>query len=311
MMLKVLVFFIFICFNGILNANSIENKILLKIDNEIITSIDVFNETKYLAAMNKKINEMSQEDIYKISIKSLIKEKIKKIEIQKNIIDNKANIDELYLRELIKNTYSKLGYNNLEEFAKHLAKYSVNISAIKKKISIESLWNELIYKKFSNKVIIDKKKLKEKISTESNKEIRSYSISEIVFKVLDGQNVDQKLNIIDKDIEQKGFSNTALLHSISSSSASGGNLGWFTEKSLNPKIMNEIRNLEIGENTKPIIIPGGFLIVKLNDTKREKVQYDAEKRLNDLIRISTNEQLNQLSNIYFQKIKKEIKIDEL
>ena len=128
-MLKVLVFFIFICFNGILNANSIENKILLKIDNEIITSIDVFNETKYLAAMNKKINEMSQEDIYKISIKSLIKEKIKKIEIQKNIIDNKANIDELYLRELIKNTYSKLGYNNLEEFAKHLAKYSVNISA--------------------------------------------------------------------------------------------------------------------------------------------------------------------------------------
>ena len=310
-MLKVLVFFIFICFNGILNANSIENKILLKIDNEIITSIDVFNETKYLAAMNKKINEMSQEDIYKISIKSLIKEKIKKIEIQKNIIDNKANIDELYLRELIKNTYSKLGYNNLEEFAKHLAKYSVNISAIKKKISIESLWNELIYKKFSNKVIIDKKKLKEKISSESNKEIRSYSISEIVFKVLDGQNVDQKLNIIDKDIEQKGFSNTALLHSISSSSASGGNLGWFTEKSLNPKIMNEIRNLEIGENTKPIIIPGGFLIVKLNDTKREKVQYDAEKRLNDLIRISTNEQLNQLSNIYFQKIKKEIKIDEL
>ena len=312
-MLLIKIFFILVILNLkiLVNANSLENKILLKIDNEIITSIDVYNETKYLMAINDKINEMDKEDIYKISINYLIKEKIKKIEIQKHVSEKKIKIDDSYVNELIENTFKSRGFENLQDFQSHLNKYDVNISEIKNKINIESLWNELIYKKFSNKVIIDKKKLKEKISTESNKEIRSYSISEIVFKVLDGQNVDQKLNIIDKDIEEKGFSNTALLHSISSSSTNGGNLGWFTEKSLNPKIMNEIRNLEIGENTKPIIIPGGFLIVKLNDTKREKVQYDAEKRLNDLIRISTNEQLNQLSNIYFQKIKKEIKIDEL
>ena len=310
-MIKILFFLLLINFSGIINAFSIENKILLKIDNEVITSIDVFNETKYLAAINKKINEMNQEDIYKISIKSLIKEKIKKIEIKKNLSNNEFNIDELYLNKLIKNTYKKLGYNSLEEFNKHLKTYEINITMIKDKISTESLWNELIYKKFSKKIVIDKEKLSEKITKEKNKKVKSYSISEIVFKVVESQNMNKKFDIIKKDIKEKGFSNAALLHSISSSSTNGGNMGWFTEKSLNSKIKNEIKNLKIGENTKPITIPGGFLIIKLNDIKKEKIQYDTSERLNELIRISTNQQLNQLSNIYFQKVKKEIKIDEL
>ena len=310
-MIKILFFLLLINFSGIINAFSIENKILLKIDNEVITSIDVFNETKYLAAINKKINEMNQEDIYKISIKSLIKEKIKKIEIKKNLSNNEFNIDELYLNKLIKNTYKKLGYNSLEEFNKHLKAYEINITMIKDKISTESLWNELIYKKFSKKIVIDKEKLSEKITKEKNKKVKSYSISEIVFKVVESQNMNKKFDIIKKDIKEKGFSNAALLHSISSSSTNGGNMGWFTEKSLNSKIKNEIKNLKIGENTKPITIPGGFLIIKLNDIKKEKIQYDTSERLNELIRISTNQQLNQLSNIYFQKVKKEIKIDEL
>ncbi len=310
-MIKILFFLLFINFSGIINAFSIENKILLKIDNEVITSIDVFNETRYLAAINKKINEMDKEDIYQISIKSLIKEKIKKIEIKKNLTNKEFDFDELYLEKLIKDTYKKLGYNNLEEFNKHLKMYEINITMIKDKISTESLWNELIYKKFSKKVVIDKKELLEKITKENNKKVKSYSISEIVFKVAESQNMNKKFDKIKKDIKEKGFSNAALLHSISSSSSNGGNIGWFTEKSLNSKIKNEIIKLKIGENTKPIIIPGGLLIVKLNDIKNEKAQYDANKRLNELIRISTNQQLNQLSNIYFQKVKKEIKIDEL
>ena len=223
-MIKILFFLLFINFSGIINAFSIENKILLKIDNEVITSIDVFNETKYLAAINKKINEMSQEDIYKISIKSLIKEKIKKIEIKKNLSNNEFNIDELYLNKLIKNTYKKLGYNSLEEFNKHLKAYEINITMIKDKISTESLWNELIYKKFSKKIVIDKEKLSEKITKEKNEEVKSYSISEIVFKVVESQNMNKKFDLIKKDIKEKGFSNAALLHSISSSSTNGGNL---------------------------------------------------------------------------------------
>ena len=293
------------------NVFSIENKILLKIDNEIITSIDVFNETKYLKAINSKINEMKKEDIYKISINSLIKRKIKEIEIKKNASSEEINIDDGYLNELIKNTYKQRGFNNLNAFNKHLQNYDIRMSDVKEIISTESLWNELIYQKFSKKIKINKVELKKQITKDNNKMFKSFLISEIVFKISEKQTLNQKFNIIKKDISEKGFSNAATLHSISNSGFSGGELGWFAENSLNPKIKDKIINLKVGNYTNPIIIPGGFLIVKLNNIKEDKIKYDIDKKLKDLIRITTNQQLNQLSNIYFDKIKKEIKIEEL
>ncbi len=312
-MLFIKIFFILLILNLKLlaNANSLENKILLKIDNEIITSIDVYNETKYLMAINAKINEMDKEDIYKISINYLIKEKIKKIEIQKHISEKKIEIDDSYVDQLIENTFKKRGFKNLQDFQTHLNKHGVKISQIKKKINIESLWNELIYKKFSNKVRIDKDKLKKKVIEDNDNEVRSFLLSEILFKLSENQNLDQKFNLIKSDIYEKGFLNAALLHSISDTAVNGGELGWITEKSLNPKIRNEIYNLDIGNFTNPIIIPGGFLILKLNKSKNEKNKYDVEKKIDELIRFTTNQQLNRLSNIYYDKIKKEIKIDEL
>ena len=310
-MIKILFFLFILNFNFLIKANSIENKILLKIDNKIITSIDVFNETKYLMAINEKVNQMKQEDIYKISLNYLIKERIKKIEIEKNISGNKLDVNEDYLDELIKKSYTRKGFENIDDFKNHLTQYGIDISQIRNKILNETLWNELIYKKFSQKVVIDKIKLKNKIIEENDKEIKSFLLSEIVFKTSKTQNLNQKFDIIKKDINEKGFSNTALLHSISNSSVDGGDLGWISERSLNPKIKNKIKNLEIGNFTEPIIIPGGFLLIKLKEVKNEKIKYDVEKKLRELIRVTTNQQLNQLSNIYFDKVKKEINISEL
>ena len=310
-MIKIFIVLLILNINFLVKANSIENKILLKIDNKIITSIDVFNETKYLMAINEKINQMKQEDIYKISLNYLIKERIKKIEIEKNISRNKLDVNENYLNELIKNSYIRKGFENIDDYKNHLAQYEITISQIRNKILNETLWNELIYKKFSQKVVINKTKLKNKIIEDNDKEIKSFFLSEIVFKTSKTQNLNQKFDIIKKDINEKGFSNAALLHSISNSSVDGGDLGWISERSLNPKIENKIKNLKIGNFTDPIIIPGGFLILKLKELKNEKNKYNVEKKLNELIRISTNQQLNQLSNIYFDKIKKETNISEL
>lgn len=309
--IRILFIILFLGINSFINANSIENKILLKIDNEIITTIDVFKETNYLKAINSKINEMQKEDIYNISINSLIKQKIKKIEVQKNISNNNFDYDEAYLNELVKNTYKKKGFKNIEDFNKHLKLYEVDMTDIKDRISLESLWNELIYKKFSKKVIIDKAKLREKIIEDNDRQIKSFLISEIVFKILENKNINETFELIQKDIDEKGFSNSALLHSISNSAINGGDLGWIVERSLNPKIKDKINKLKVGSYTDPITIPGGFLILKLNEVKKDKIKYDIDKKLNELIRITTNQQLNQLSNIYFDKIKKEIKIEKL
>ncbi len=309
--IKILLIIFFLNIKVIINANSLENKILLKIDNEIITSIDVYKEAKYLLAINDKINEMSQEEVYKISINYLIKEKIKNIEIQKNISNEEIKIDDTYLDQLIENTYKRKGYQNLKDFKSHLNKHGVKISEIKNKIKNESLWNELIYKKFFNKVKINRDELKNKVIEDNDKKIRFYLLSEIFFKKTVNKNLDQKFDLIRKDIIEKGFSSAALLHSISDTAVNGGDLGWIAERSLNPKIKNKILNLNVGDFTNPIVIPGGFLVLKINEIKIEKKKYDVEKKINELIRISTNQQLNRLSNIYYDKVKKEIKIDEL
>ena len=72
-----------------------------------------------------------------------------------------------------------------------------------------------------------------------------------------------------------------------------------------------VAKLNIGEYTKPQLIPGGFLILKLNDVKKNEVSVNIEDEIKKLIKIKTNQQLNQYSNIYFNKIKKNIKIEKI
>ena len=293
------------------NVFAIENKIILKINNEIITSIDVYNEIKYLKVINENLKEMDDRDIYKISINSLIRSKIKEIEIYKNIDRKKINENEVYFNELISSTHKKLGFENIDDFKNHLIKNEVTLNDFKNKLKIESLWNELIYSKFSNRIVIDHKKLKKRIQKDNDEKTKLFLLSEIVFKNLKNQNIKEKFESIKKDINENGFQNAVLLHSISSSVNTGGNLGWISEKSMNSKIKKEIIKIDIGEYTNPIVIPGGFLILKLNDIKESEQKLDINKKLNELIRQTTNQQLNELSNIYFEKIKKNMIINEI
>ena len=288
---------------------SFENKILLKIDNEIITSVDVLNEMNFLKIVNKKINEISEQEIYQISINSLIKEKIKKIEVLKNY--ETIEIDKKFMKNLIESTYQNLGFNNLEAFQSFLNKNNINLEEMKDRIAIDALWNEIIFFKFSKKVKIDKEKLKQQIVKNNNQMIKSYLLSEIVFNLDKELSLDEKYIQIKDSIISKGFENTALLFSISNTSNSGGDLGWINENSLSLKLQREISKLNVGELTKPITIPGGFLILQLNNLKEIENKIDVDKESEKLITKETNQQLNQYSNIYFNRIKKEIEINEI
>ena len=90
----------------------------------------------------------------------------------------------------------------------------------------------------------------------------------------------------------------------------GGNIGWIKETSLSKTVLGYISKINPGEYTSPIKIPGGFLILKINDYKEERVSSNIENEINKIIKIKTNNQLNQYSNIYFNKIKKDVVIYE-
>ncbi len=284
--------------------------IIIYIIKNVKAKISFFNYfNNFINTVNKNTDKISKEELYKISLNSLIKEKIKKIEILRNY--KSIEIEQTFMKELIASSYQKLGFKDLGSFKVHLSNNSISFENFKNKIAIDSLWNEIIFFKFQKKIKIDEDNLRKQIIEKKDKEIKSYLLSEIVFNVDEKLNLESKYNQIKEDILEKGFDNAALLHSISNTSNSGGELGWIEENSLNSKLQKTILKLNIGEITEPIIIQGGFLILKLNNTKKIKNKVDVEVELKKLIAKETNQQLNQFSNIYFNKVKKEIKINEI
>ena len=306
MKIKIILLIIIIFFQNI--VHSIENKIQFKIEGEIITSIDIKNETKLLTSLNPNLLELNSNEILEIATNSLINQKIKKIEIQK--YKRNLEIDEKYINNLIESNYKKLNIDSNEEFEKFLKRNGSNLNKFKEKLAIETLWNEIIFLKFKKNINIDKNKVKNEIFNSKSKKI-SFNLSEIVFNLNDNENLKNKTQLINQKIIQKGFENTASIYSISSSSDVGGKIGWIDSESLNKNLKEQVMKLKIGEMIKPYVIPGGFLILKLNDIKKTKKNIDLEVETKKIIRQKTNQQLNQFSNIYFNKIKKNITIEKI
>ena len=305
---KIFISFIFF-FLSFSNVLSLENKILIKVDNEIITTVDVLNESKYIKAMNKGLENISDEDLWKISINSIKNEKIRIVEILNHV--DQIKLDDENLKIVMEGVYKRLGFENLDEFKDYLESNEIGYEFLKKKVEVESIWNELIYSKYYDKIFIDKENLLKKIKNENQKMVKLFLLSEIVFDFDENTSIEKKFLLIENEINKNGFKNAAFSFSISNSSKSGGNIGWISENKINQKLKAEILKLEIGQYTKPIVIPGGALILKLEDTKEEKNDININKKLDELIKYLTNEQLNQFSNIYFNKIKKNIRINEL
>ena len=304
--IKNIITVIFILFTIIKTSHALENKILFKINNEIITTIDILNESNYLKLLNPKINTLDNEKLIQISKNSLIKEKIRKIAILRVV--EKINLSDEYLAKVITSLHTRKGFKSLEEFKNNIKKNNLKIEYIENKISIDSLWNEIIYKKFGSKVVIDKIKITNEVVNSPDKKLL---LSEILFAI-NKDEINKKFQEIKDDIEKEGFKNAALIHSVSNSATSGGDIGWIDENSLNKNIINEIKKLKIGQHTKPILTASGFLILKVEDIKNNDAKIESiNEKINTLVRIKTNQQLNQFSNIYYNKIKKDLVINEL
>ncbi len=307
--IKNIIFFILIILFYKINLYSLENKILFKVNNEIITSLDLENEINYLTSLNPNLRKLKQKEIIEISKKSIINEKIKKIEIH-NFIEN-PNIPKELLDQFIKNIYIKIGINNLEDFKKYLKLNNVDYKNVLIKIETEALWNELIIYKFSNKLKIDNEKLKKKVRDNLNNSTKSFLMSEILFQIEKDEKVRDKYQEIRKSIIEKGFNNTALKYSISETANFGGKLNWINENSLNNEIKEILNSKKINEFTQPIRVASGFLVLKINDIKIIKTKKNFEEELKKLINSNRNNQLNQFSKMYFNKIKGNVEINEI
>ena len=304
--LKFLYLFTFIFF--FINTAICEEKIKieLQIGDEILTNIDFLNEKNYLIALNNNLKSLPKNQLKKITKESLIREKIKKIELSKFFDFKKAD---KYSEQILIDFYKRLNFKSKDEFIAYIAGYNLNISDIKEKLKIETLWNEMIFKKYNNQIRINEEKIKLKI--ENQKEILiEYNLSEILFQLNMDENVSSKYKLILKNIESSGFKNSANIFSISDSSKFGGKIGWVNQNQLNDNLLKEIEKLSINELSKPIQTSGGYLLIKLDNKREKEKKLDFEKAFKQMITEEKNRQLNQFSLIYFNKIKQNIFISE-
>lgn len=300
-------FFFSFFFTNTLEASS-NFFIIAKVDNEIITNIDVLKEVNYLIALNNDLKKIDKKSLINLAQNSLIREKIKKNELDKYKDSLKVKKD--ILENIIKNYYNKLNINNLNEFEKYLSNYNTNINDVKEKIRIEILWNRHIYSKYKRLLNINVDDLKKKVddNKNNNNEVTKYLLSEILFILENKKDFERKNFEIREKIKNNGFKTAANIYSISSTAKFGGRIGLMNENQLSQKIIKEIKSIQSGDITNTIDVPNGFLILKLEDIIIEKLEKDLEKELNNLINSETERQLNEFSIIYFNKLKLNSKI---
>jgi len=279
----------------------------VSVNDEIITNLDIEKESQYLKMLNPQLKELDKKKIYKIAKNSLINEIIKKNEVKKYFqIDREIDIIDKIYKDFFKN----LGFSNENEFNNSLLKNETYSDLdLKAKLKIDFFWNRIILDKFNDLVKIDKNILIQKIkNTDEYK--NEYFLSEILFYKDKNLNLDQQINNIKQSINNVGFNNTASIYSRSETANVGGKIGWISEKSLSQKIVNELNKIKIGEHTNVIKLRNNFLILKIEDMKKTKINTDYEVILNKMIDYEKNKQLNQYSNIYFNKIKINNSINE-
>ena len=288
-------------------ANS-EIFIKAKIDDQIITNIDVKDEKNYLLALNPGLKNLSNEEINRYALDSLINEKIKKIEIEKRF---EILVNNEMINKIISDLYMGIGIANVEEFKSYLKNFDIDMDLVKNKISVEIAWNDYIFNNYNKAVLVDEDKIRDKIKKLSKKNlVENIFLSEIIFTVNEGENLNSKFNQIKNSINDIGFEETAKIYSVSESRKNGGKIGWVFKSQLSNKILNEIEKIDIGELTVPITTPGGFILLTINEKKNELIQIDENEQFEKAVKFEKNRQLTMYSTLQYKRAYNKTLINE-
>tara|TARA_B100001939_G_scaffold337654_1_gene342235 strand:+ start:1415 stop:2344 length:930 start_codon:yes stop_codon:yes gene_type:complete len=268
----------------------INNKIVIKVENEIITSYEIKN--KILTLLNFSGTEVNQKNINQLkkqAVESLIQHKLKKIELKKyNIKKNTSRINS-YLKSISSNNVSglkmKFEENNLD--------YELFMD----EVEVQSMWQELVFKLYSKKFSIDETLIEQELKNSKNtkKDLREFKISEIEIMLENNKNDDKKIQNIISEIQKDNFESVALKYSISSSASNNGDLGWISEKSMSNQIHNIIKDMKIGQVSKPIRRQNTVLFLKVQDIRNSKI---TDLNLVELKKKLINQKKNELVNLY-------------
>ena len=288
-----IIFLFYILFNGNLYPN-LNNKILIKVEDRVITNFDIKN--KIISSLILSGQEINQTNINKLkeqNIIHLIQLRLKEMEILKhNLKTDKLKLNSYLL------SISKGNIKNLENsFKNNGGDYEI----FKEEIVTELKWQKLIYLLYSKKIQIDQNLVESELKNliEKQENIEEFKISEIEIV----SNEKFLFDLIEQ-INEIGFRASAIKFSIAPSSTNGGEIGWVNGKSMNKEIYNIVSKMKIGNVSKPIRKQESFIILKLLDKKNTKIKTENISRLKkQIVDQQKNDLFNLFSRSHLSKIK--------
>ena len=301
-MKRLIFFLIIITLIENISLASIQNKILVNIGNQIITSYELKNRVKTILVLNNK--ELNQENIDKTkseALNFLINLKLKKEETIKYKIkaNNNAVLNHLNSNASNYNT-NKDGLETM--FENNDLSYELFLDGIK----TEFAWQRLIFNLHQNKIKLNEKEIDEELNkiTTKQKQVEEYNLAEIEVILENNFNDKKKIDEIKNQINEIGFKNTSIKYSTSLSALEGGNLGWINSQALSNIILNTVKKMKPGDVSEPIFQSETATFIKLLD--KRKISFsdiNLKKMKNQIVSQKRNELLNLFANSYLSKIK--------
>ncbi len=297
---KFLFLFILMIFNlSFFSVKALKNQIIVKIDNNIITTYELSNKLKTsLILSNQEINQINIDKNKRRALTYLIDLKLKTNEL----IKYKVEIEKLN----IENQLLSLSSNNIRELEKKFTTLGINFELFVKELKIETAWKQFMYNLYKDKVKINREEIDKQVINyiKDNSDVKELKISEIEIYIDENTNYQKEVDFIYKEIKENGFANAAQKFSSSSSSKDFGDIGWVNETNLSPKISNILSKLKIGEISAPIKNINSLLILKLTDTRVTKAEnINVEELKNRIIEQKQNELFNLYSRSHLSKLK--------
>ena len=277
---------------------AIENKIVLKVENQIITNFEVKNKILTLLVIsNQEINQNNINNLKKDVLNLLINNKIKKIEISKYNIKQDNVKTEAYINSI---------YTDVSDLKKKFSENNLDYQLFFDEITVELMWQELIYKIYSKKIDINKKLIESEIKDyiKNASLIEEFRISEIEIPFSNKEELEIKTLNIEKEIKAMGFEQTALKYNNKYSNSSNIDLGWVSSSALAPEIYERLSEINVGEITQPIIGQNNIMILKLSDKRvAKKENVDTTKLTEEFFNKKRNDQFRLYSKSHLSKLK--------
>lgn len=304
---KIFSIFLLIFFFEMLEA-SVENKIVIKVGNKIITSLEIKNKINTeLVLRNLEVNQSNINKMKKIAVQALIDSRIKEIEIEKYSSINLNNVD--VSRQLL-----SISGKNIDALKKKFSENSLDYDIFLKELKLQNSWQKLIFTLFGDKIIINEDELIKELNIikNENSNIKTYNLSEIEVSYDGDIEKEEQIKKIKQSIEMIGFDQTISAHSESLSATNNGQLGYISERSLSQEIFNNLKNLKKGNISDPIVQLNKIIFLKINEIKiikNENFSLDLEKKRlinekkNNLLKLYSQSHLSKIKNNSFIEFK--------